>query len=310
MLPNKKLITIDNNQELIKELLFDLVLEPRIKALKWSQITKQSPNLKVGYPGQHLASLVVGMVGEKTGARGNDITDGSEVKSCSRIDQLDNCKDCKSKVLRIENSCQNCNSLNINRMDDSKWLFTIRSENDLKVLTQDVDRIILVIADYPAFNERNFEDLRFQFFEIWTKSPRNKHFVTLMTNYYEKIYLEHKKKNSNKTPAPKNFWPYSYQFYMCNPIKILNCIVKNANTKPEINIDYYVSPQTDRNLLASELMPIVLLKQEELKIIASERDVSIEHLKENMPFISEELRLLLTLRDTDKASETTPYQRL
>ena len=310
MLPNKKLITIDNNQELIKELLFDLVLEPRIKALKWSQITKQSPNLKVGYPGQHLASLVVGMVGEKTGARGNDITDGSEVKSCSRIDQLDNCKDCKSKVLRTENSCQNCNSLNINRMDDSKWLFTIRSENDLKVLTQDVDRIILVIADYTAFNERNFEDLRFQFFEIWTKSPRNKHFVTLMTNYYEKIYLEHKKKNSNKTPAPKNFWPYSYQFYMCNPIKILNCIVKNANTKPEINIDYYVSPQTDRNLLASELMPIVLLKQEELKIIASERDVSIEHLKENMPFISEELRLLLTLRDTDKASETTPYQRL
>lgn len=126
-------------------------------------------------------------------------------------------------------------------MDDSKWLFTIRSENDLKVLTKDVNRIVLALADYPEFDKDNFEDLRFQVFEIWTKSPRNQNFVKLMTNYYHKIYLEHKRKNPSKPqpPAPKNFWPYSYQFYMCNPIKVLNCIVKNANLTPKIEIDYY-----------------------------------------------------------------------
>jgi hypothetical protein len=309
MLPEKELITISDNKKLIERLLSDLVLEPRIKALKWSKITKQTPNMKVGYPGQHLASLVLGMAGAKTGARGNDIVDGSEVKSCSRVDQLDSCKDCGEKVLRIEIICPNCKSTNIERMDDSKWLFTIRSENDLKVLTKDVNRIVLALADYPEFDKDNFEDLRFQVFEIWTKSPRNQNFVKLMTNYYYKIYLAHKEKNPNKTPAPKNFWPYSYQFYMCNPIKVLNCIVKNANLTPKIEIDYYVAPETDRNTLLSEMMPITVLNKEELKIIAEKTNIDLKEIKEKMPFISEQMRELLPLRDTDKISETKPYQR-
>ncbi len=309
MLPKKELITIHNNKALIEKLLLDLVLQPRIKALEWSKITKQTPNMKIGYPGQHLASLVLGMEGSKTGARGNDIVDGSEVKSCSRVDQLDSCKDCNEKILRIETICPNCNSMNIKRMDDSKWLFTIRSENDLKVLTQDVDRIVLALADYPEFDNDNFEDLRFQIFEIWTKSPRNQNFVNLMTNYYYKIYAEHKKNNANKTPAPKNFWPYSYQFYMCNPIKVLNCIVKNANTIPEIVIDYYVSPEIDRNTLTSEMMPISVLNRAELDIIAKNENLDVKEIKQKMPFISEEMRGLLPLRDTDKISETKPYQR-
>lgn len=83
MQPNKLLISINNNELLIKKLLYELILEPRLKALEWSKITKQTPNLKVGYPAQHLASLVLGMEGTKTGARGNDIVDGSEVKSCN-----------------------------------------------------------------------------------------------------------------------------------------------------------------------------------------------------------------------------------
>lgn len=309
MLPKKELITIHNNKELIEKLLTELVLEPRVKALKWSEITKQTPNMKIGYPGQHLASLVLGMEGTKTGARGNDIVDGSEVKSCSRVDQLDTCNDCSEKVLRIENTCPNCGSANIKRMDDSKWLFAIRSENDLKILTQDVDRVVLTLADYPEFEQNNFESLRFQIFEIWTKSPRNQNFVQLMTNYYYKIYLEHKKKNPNKTPAPKNFWPYSYQFYMCNPIKILNCIVKNANKSPEIVIDYYVSPEIDRNTLPSELMPISLLNKEELSIISAKTGISLKEIKQKILFVSEDLREFLPLRDTDKISETKPYQR-
>jgi len=309
MLPKKELITIQNNKELIEKLLIELVLQPRIKALEWSEITKQTPNMKIGYPGQHLASLVLGMEGTKTGARGNDIVDGSEVKSCSRVDQLDTCNDCGEKVLRIENACPSCGSINIKRMNDSKWLFTIRSENDLKILTQDVDRIVLTLADYPEFDKSNFEDLRFQVFEIWTKSVRNQNFIQLMTNYYNKIYLGHKNKNVNKTPAPKNFWPYSYQFYMCNPIKVLNCIVKDANSNPQVSIDYYVSPETDRSILPSELMPISILNKDELSIISEKTGITLKEIKQKLSFISEDLRAFLPLRDTDKISETKPYQR-
>lgn len=334
MQPNKQLISITNNKLQIEKLLHELILEPRLKALAWSKITKQTPNIKIGYPGQHLASLVVGMEGTKTGARGNDIIDGSEVKSCNRVDQLDSCLDCGEKLLRTEQSCPICGSHRIKRMDDSKWLFTIRSENDLKVLLEDVNRVILTIADYPYFLHNNFDDLRFQVFEIWTKSPRNKHFKTLMTDYYHKIYAVHKEKNPNKTPAPKNFWPFSYQFYMCNPIKIFSCIVKNANQKPNIEIEQYIYPHEDRNNYPSEAMPSNLITKEEWNIILNKIPNSLLNnfldidkintlLKESnkakpnlknmeilLPFISEEMRSFLPLRDTVKVTEVRqPYQR-
>src|SRR3990167_875674 len=145
MQPNRKFITIENNLIKIKQLLNELVLQPRINDIKWSKITKQTPNIKIGYPGQHLASLITGMTGERTGARGNDLIDGSEVKSCSRIDQLDLCSDCKSPVARHEEKCSNCGSSNISRKNDSKWLFSIKNEDELNFLLHGVKRVLLVI---------------------------------------------------------------------------------------------------------------------------------------------------------------------
>jgi len=207
MKPNPKYITIDDNLNKIAQLLDELVLTPRLKALEWSKLTKQTPNMKIGYPGQHLASLITGVEGARTGARGDDLIDGTEVKSCSRVDQLDTCNACKNKVLRIEAVCPHCGSDNIKRMDDSKWLFGIKSENELKLLTQDLDRVFLTLADYPYFSENDFDTIRFQAFEIWNRTERHSHFTNLMTNYYNKIFLEHISRNPNKTPAPKYFWP-------------------------------------------------------------------------------------------------------
>jgi len=217
-------------------------------------------------------------------------------------------------------------------MEDSKWLFTIRNKNDLDVLTNEVDRIILTLADYPDFETDNFENIRFQVFEIWTKSPRNKNFVSLMTNYYNKIYLTHKKNDVAKTPAPKNFWPYSYQFYMCNPIKVFSCIVKNANTKPKIDIDFYIEPTFDRKNAQSEDMPIDVLTNDEIQIIGNLpnkilktifttdkklqdfkeliSDNNYKKLKTTLPFINEAIREFLPLRDTDKISVSkSQYKR-
>ncbi|SNB15463.1 MamI restriction endonuclease [Flavobacterium psychrophilum] len=264
MQPNLKLVTIDDNVNKITKLIHELVLEPRIKALEWSEITKQTPNMKIGYPGQHLASLVVGMEGCKTGARGNDIVDGSEVKSCSRVDASDKCTDCGEKLSRTEMVCGVCGSAKISRDNTSKWLFTIRDENDLKVLTKDLDRVLLVLADYPEFHLNNFDNIQFQVFEIWNNSERCKEFTNLMTNYYNNIYKVHKGKDTAKTPAPKNFWPYSYQFYKCNPIKVFSCIVKNANKKPVIEDIFYIDPKQDRSGLNSELMPSTILTKDEV----------------------------------------------
>ncbi len=333
MKPNEKLITIHNNLEQIKVLLNDLVLSPRKNAIKWSKITKQTPNIKVGYPGQHLASLITGMQGERTGARGNDLIDGTEVKSCSRIDQLDKCLDCRSPVSRLEDVCPQCNSNNIRRNNDSKWLFSVRDENELDLLLHKVKRVLLILGDYPDFEKRDWDTLRIQSFELWPESSRNTRFSEIMTNYYHKIYLEHKKKNSNKSPAPKNFWPYSYQFYICNPIPTFCCIIKNSNTKPLIQIQKYVEPHIDRVTLPSILMPANILNESELNLIIDNCDEQelinlinhkfrnnfskdkIRNLGFNQQLamfigIDENLRKYLPLRDTDKiASARSTYSR-
>jgi predicted RNA-binding Zn-ribbon protein involved in translation (DUF1610 family) len=324
MKPKPEYITIDDNLNKIVQLLDELVLTPRLKALKWSKLTKQTPNMKIGYPGQHLASLITGVEGARTGARGDDLIDGTEVKSCSRVDQLDTCNACENKVLRIEALCPHCGSDDIKRMNDSKWLFGIKSENELKLLTKDIDRVLLTLADYPYFSENDFDTIRFQAFEIWNRIDRHSHFTNLMTNYYNKIFLEHIRRNPNKTPAPKNFWPYSYQFYLCNPIKVFNCVVSQANTTPSIKIDFYVEPLQDRSLLIPEPMPTDLLTVEEWnQLIDNAPEYTLNsqilegrtysELLENrqnkselvtiLPFIDENTRGFLDLRDTDKASE-------
>lgn len=331
MQPNKKFITISNNLNKIKQLLNELVLQPRLNAIKWSSITKQTPNIKIGYPGQHLASLITGMEGERTGARGNDLIDGSEVKSCSRIDQLDICKKCNAPVARLENICSSCGSSDINRKHDSKWLFGIRNEDELDFLIHGVKRVILVIGDYPNFNKGDFTTLRFQSFEIWPENSRNIRFSQIMGNYYHKIYLVHKEKSPSKTPAPKNFWPYQYQFYICNPILTFSCIVNDANSNPKIEILHFTEPFKDRSKLASLMMPVNILSDMEIDLIfkkakpvelgrmikpafqkkfAAIKTMSINEKREILSGIDEVLRSYLPLRDTDKiATAKNKYSR-
>ncbi len=324
-------------KEQVIEFIEELIIEPRRNCAKWSKVTDQTATLRIGYPGQHLASLVTGVKGEKSGARGNDLSDGSEVKSCSKVDQLDKCKDCDSPVLRREEKCGNCDSTNIKRNNDSKWLFTIRSEDDLKTLVDNpnLNRVVLIIDDYPNFDNGNYEDIRIQIFEIYPKEARHKRFKEIMTNYYYKLYLEHKKKNPAKTPAPKNFWPYQYQFYLCNPILIFKATIRDAYTEnPKLVIDEWIKPDKDRKYVESIPMPVNILKKDEFKTIldnAKEEEVipclidessydifeesvndnaDLDEIQELFSGIDENLREHLELRDTDKISTAkTKYER-
>lgn len=63
--------------------------ESRAGLRKWSKLTNQTPAAKIGYLGQHLASLITGVSGIGSGARGDDLSDGTEVKSSNKVGQVD-----------------------------------------------------------------------------------------------------------------------------------------------------------------------------------------------------------------------------
>ena len=300
MQPDTDTITLDNNIPRIKAMLMELVLKPRLDLVKWATLTKQTPNMKIGYPGQHLASLVTGVEGERTAARGHDLTDGSEVKSCSRVDQLDKCRSCKAAVARIEAKCPKCNGVRIKRNNDSKWLFAVKSEEELQYLLNDVPRVVFIIGDYPNFEQGDWDTLRFQVFEIWPGHDRHASFRTLMENYYHNIYLAHIARNANKTPAPKNFWPYSYQFYMCNPVRTFHCIVSNSLNNPTFSDMEHIEPTANREDLSPVPMPISVLSHNEKVVVRQQ--LGMERFIAAAEGLDEEQRMMLNLRDTDHAT--------
>lgn len=309
MKPDPTRITLRNNLSNIKKMLMELILGPRRDLAKWANITKQTPNIKIGYPGQHLASLVTGVEGARTGARGHDLCDGSEVKSCSRVDQLDKCNNCRSAVARIESKCPECQSTNIKRNNDSKWLIAVRSDTELTTLLDQVPRIVFILSDYPNYEKEDWKTLQFQVFEIWPQHQRHTHFRTLMKNYFKNIYLPHIEKNPRKTPAPKNFWPYSFQFFMCNPVRTFHCLVRDALRKPQLEIIEYVEPMMDRMAVEPVRMPLSLLRDKELTTLRR-RMSKKSYITAEKEGLDANQRLSISLRDTDHASpQTRSYQR-
>jgi len=307
-IPDPELIRIQQNKHRILTFLREMVVLPRRQLMRWARLTKQTPNIKIGYTAQHLASLVTGVLGTRTGARGHDLTDKSEVKSCSRIDQLDKCKQCKAAVARIETTCAQCGSANIKRNNDSKWLFAIKSEEELHYLLKEIPRVVLILSDYPNFAIEDWSTIQFQVFEIWPQSPRHRNFGTLMTNYYRNIYAP--SIEESKQPAPKNFWPYSFQFYMCNPVRTLRCLVKDADrADPKLSLPHYINPKDNRSALAPLPMPWSLLRESEIKKLRRKLPEStLSKAIENG--LSEQERAHLDLRDTDHPSpQTQKYSR-
>lgn len=309
MKPDPALVTLGDNVNQVREMLMQIVLRPRAHLSRWAEITKQTPNMKIGYPGQHLASLVTGVEGARTGARGHDLRDGSEVKSCSRVDQLDKCNDCGAAVARIEAECPECSSTNIKRNNDSKWLIGVKSEAELAYLLDTVPRVVLIISDYLDYDAGDWETLRFQVFEVWPGHERHAHFRTLMDNYFRNIYLPHIEKNPRKTPAPKNFWPYSFQFYMCNPVRTFHAVVRDAIRDPQLEVLEYVEPTADRETVEPVPMPVSVLNN-------AERTAIRRALGDDAYALAEEgglnvvQRSGLALRDTDHAApQARSYRR-
>lgn len=242
-----------HSDSLIRECIMDLFVHPRATLHKWSRITDQTSHTKIGYVGQHLASVLLNVRGCKTGARGLDCMDGTEVKSCSRVDQSDKCKHCDINVSRSDPVCPLCHGT-VKRNNDSKWLLTIRNQQELDKYLN-LERLLLIIEDYPRFYEHNFDDISIRAFEIHPK--RTPMFGTLLRSYYHDIFL----KSKAKIPAPKNLWPYSYQFYMCDPVEIFHCTVYDFLSQPRVCIEKYIEPNETRSAVVQ--MPCNILNTEE-----------------------------------------------
>ena len=282
MKPNPSFITIDNNIEKIKKFITEIIIEPKHALSRWATITNQTPAAKIGYIGQHLTSLVTGVQGTGTGARGDDLADGSEVKSCNKVDQLDKCKVCGAKVLRMQETCPACGSDRIERKDDSKWLFSVRDEHELNQY-KNMDRVVLLLMDYPNFDDGDYKDIRITVFELYPKEERMSVFNHLLSNHYYNIYLPKLQKaaeeNGEAKTNPMNLHPFQFQFYKCNPIKTFECIIKDIDTNPSILIDEnsYISPNMERSdLLQPVPMPTVLLKDNEWAELIEKADYENE----------------------------------
>jgi hypothetical protein len=247
-------ISLKVSKDMLRECITDLYINPKKSIVKWSKITNQTAQGKFAYPSQHLASLITKIKGCGTAARGDDLADGSEVKSCSRADQLNECADCGTNVLAWQNKCPKCGSEKIKKDTSSHWIFPITTDEELGLLLKKIPRIILILFDKEDFSK---EDVRIR---AWTINPKEKHVINFFTDYYENNYK--KKIAEGKDPAPCNFHPLKYDFYLMRPKLIFYAEI--INNEPKIvfwNIDAPREQPMPSNLLSREKLAKIFGKE-------------------------------------------------
>ena len=82
-------LSLNERKDLATQLLQEQVIEQRGKLNYWSTITAQSSQIDTGYIAQHLVSLHTQIAGQGMRGKGDDLCDGSEVKSANFLDSMD-----------------------------------------------------------------------------------------------------------------------------------------------------------------------------------------------------------------------------
>lgn len=210
--------SLESSEQLIK----DLYIELRQKINMWASVTKQTAQARMGYIGQHLVSVVTGYPGGRSGARGKDLVlpnnEFAEIKTCYRVDQLGRCNSCGAGVSSIELECSSCDSKDIKRNDDSKWLIGIQHEEEFaEILTP--KSYYLVLFDFTDLKHPT--TIRAS---IWLVDPLTPGFAYCMIDYYKNI------KASSKSGAPFNLWPFQLKFELMRPLLIYQSFISLDNT--------------------------------------------------------------------------------
>lgn len=224
--------------EFAAALLTDLYIRLRRDLQRWALVTHQTPQPRMGYVGQHLVSVVTGFPGGRSGARGDDLKlpDGkvAEIKCCYRVDQLGACGKCGTAVASVEKRCPNpqCGSAELVRKDDSKWLPTPKSEQELRELFIPAC-YYLVLFEFA--NLLNADDIDVRIFEV---DPRCLGFSLCMIDYFFNIRAH------SSSKAPFNLWPDSPKLCMMKPQLIYWSIIRHDDT-----IETRVFPKRDAPVL-------------------------------------------------------------
>jgi hypothetical protein len=213
-----RLGSLDSSEQLIR----DLYIELRRKIKVWAHITHQTAQARMGYIGQHLVSVVTGYPGGRSGARGKDLVlpDGAfaEIKTCYRVDQLGMCNKCESPVSPIELKCASCESEDIKRNDDSKWLVGIQHNQEFAEILLP-KYYYLVLFDFTDITKPT--TIRAS---IWRVDPRSPGFAFCMIDYYRNI------RTASKSKAPFNLWPFQLKFELMRPLLIYQAFINDDDT--------------------------------------------------------------------------------
>ncbi len=225
--------TVEAAEGVLKDLYVDL----RRKVRQWSEVTRQTPQARMGYVGQHLVSAVTGYPGGRSGARGHDLVlpndAHAEIKTCSRVDQLGSCKTCGAAVSSVETGCAECEGVDIVRKDDSKWLITCKNEAELSDLFQ-AEFFYLVLFDFANVHEAVDINAR-----IWRLNPRTPAFAYCMVDYFFNIQAK------SQSKAPFNLWPFKLKFdLLCSEIIFHAVIDTNDVIETRIFPGVVGEPQT------------------------------------------------------------------
>jgi ribosomal protein L40E len=218
----------DERKILVSRFLKEMYFERRKDIFEWARITKQTPLIETKFLGQNLVSLVTGIPGRGTAARGDDLSDGSEVKTCSRLDQLSKCNKCGAHVTALNKKCPKCGSKDITIMKDSHWIFTINADDKKEHLLNKTPKIYLLLIDDYKLGKNDLAR-----FTIWTINPKtDKFFREEYVEDYYKTYFE-KRKRGGDNPAPMNVHPRSPKFGKTNYHRVFEAVM---NKKGKVNI--------------------------------------------------------------------------
>ncbi len=277
----RELGTVQGSELLLGELYVDL----RRKIRAWSEVTRQTPQARMGYVGQHLVSVVTGYPGGRSGARGHDLElpddQWAEIKTCYRVDQLGSCLTCGAPVSSIEFICPRCGGTKIVRKDDSKWLIGIRNDEEMSTLFDPV-AYYLVLFDFSAAEAAEVKaatgdgdvevvtdrplDINAR---IWEVDPKHPGFALCMVDYYTNIRAK------SVSKAPFNLWPYSLKFQLMNPLLIYHAVIRADDT-----VDTRVFPSTIGDAVRYPVAPFPAMRgsrrnlgDDKLRVFATEHDV-------------------------------------
>lgn len=82
-------LTLDQKTQLLELLFSDFFNEQHAVLQKWAALTGQTAQVDTGYIAQFVASIVTGIPGQGFRGKGDDLVDGSEVKSAANLSGVD-----------------------------------------------------------------------------------------------------------------------------------------------------------------------------------------------------------------------------